>query len=63
MEFLSCIPETMGGGVIMNAGCFGYEFKDILLEVYGINKNLKKVILKIEISILITVQRIYQMIL
>ncbi len=46
MEFLSCIPGTMGGGVIMNAGCFGYEFKDILLEVHGINKNLKKVILK-----------------
>tara|TARA_B100000941_G_scaffold286642_1_gene260569 strand:- start:2436 stop:3296 length:861 start_codon:yes stop_codon:yes gene_type:complete len=46
MEFLSCIPGTMGGGVIMNAGCFGYEFKDIIKEVHGIDKNLNKVILK-----------------
>jgi len=23
-EFLSCIPGTMGGGVAMNACCFGY---------------------------------------
>ena len=42
MEFLSCIPGTMGGGVTMNAGCFGYEFKDIVKEVHGIDKNLRK---------------------
>ena len=29
-EFLSCIPGTIGGGIRMNAGCFGKEFKDIL---------------------------------
>ena len=29
-EFLSCIPGTIGGGIKMNAGCFGKEFKDIL---------------------------------
>jgi UDP-N-acetylmuramate dehydrogenase len=28
-EFLSCIPGTIGGGIRMNAGCFGKEFKDI----------------------------------
>ena len=22
-EFLSCIPGTVGGGIRMNAGCFG----------------------------------------
>ena len=22
-EFLSCIPGTVGGGIKMNAGCFG----------------------------------------
>ena len=32
-EFLSCIPGSIGGGIKMNAGCFGYEFKDILLSV------------------------------
>ena len=28
-EFLSCIPGSVGGGIKMNAGCFGKEFKDI----------------------------------
>jgi len=43
-EFLSCIPGTIGGGVIMNAGCFGYEFKDIIEEVKGISKkNFKSI--------------------
>ncbi len=42
MEFLGCIPGTMGGGMVMNAGCFGYEFKDIVKEVHGFDKNLKK---------------------
>ena len=37
-EFLSCIPGTIGGGIKMNAGCFGKEFKDILLSVQSINK-------------------------
>ncbi|MAK12383.1 MAG: UDP-N-acetylenolpyruvoylglucosamine reductase [Candidatus Pelagibacter sp.] len=46
MEFLSCIPGTMGGGVFMNAGCFGYEFKDIIKEVHGIDKNLNKIVIK-----------------
>jgi UDP-N-acetylmuramate dehydrogenase len=37
-EFLSCIPGTVGGGIKMNAGCFGREFKDILISVQTINK-------------------------
>ena len=37
-EFLSCIPGTVGGGIKMNAGCFGKEFKDILLSVQAIDK-------------------------
>ena len=37
-EFLSCIPGTVGGGIRMNAGCFGKEFKDILLSVQAIDK-------------------------
>ena len=37
-EFLSCIPGTIGGGIKMNAGCFGKEFKDILLSVQSIDK-------------------------
>ena len=38
-EFLSCIPGTIGGGIRMNAGCFGREFKDILISVQAIDKS------------------------
>ena len=38
-EFLSCIPGTVGGGIKMNAGCFGREFKDILVSIQAINKS------------------------
>ncbi len=37
-EFLSCIPGTIGGGIRMNAGCFGREFKDILISIQAIDK-------------------------
>ena len=37
-EFLSCIPGSIGGGIKMNAGCFGKEFKDILLSIQTIDK-------------------------
>ena len=37
-EFLSCIPGTVGGGIKMNAGCYGREFKDILISIQAINK-------------------------
>ena len=33
LEFLSCIPGSVGGGIRMNSGCFGKEFKDVLLSV------------------------------
>jgi len=36
-EFLSCIPGSIGGGIRMNAGCFGKEFKDILLSIQAID--------------------------
>ncbi len=38
-EFLSCIPGTIGGGIKMNAGCFGKEFKDILISIQALNKS------------------------
>ena len=38
-EFLSCIPGTVGGGIKMNAGCFGREFKDILLSIQALDKK------------------------
>ena len=41
LEFLSCIPGTIGGGIKMNSGCFGTEFKDILLSVQVMDFNGK----------------------
>ena len=41
LEFLSCIPGTIGGGLKMNAGCFNREFKDILVSVQAIDKEGK----------------------
>ena len=38
-EFLSCIPGTIGGGIKMNAGCFGREFKDILISIQAVDKS------------------------
>ncbi len=37
-EFLSCIPGSIGGGIRMNAGCFGREIKDILISVQAVDK-------------------------
>ncbi len=40
-EFLACIPGTVGGGIKMNAGCFGSEIKDILISIQVIDKSGK----------------------
>ena len=47
-EFLSCIPGTVGGGIKMNAGCFGNEIKDILISVQTIDKfgNISTILAK-----------------
>lgn len=37
MEFLSCIPGSVGGGIRMNSGCFDNEFKDVLVSVQCID--------------------------
>ena len=41
LEFLSCIPGSVGGGIRMNSGCFKREFKDILISVQYIDYNGK----------------------
>jgi UDP-N-acetylmuramate dehydrogenase len=37
LEFLSGIPGTIGGGLRMNAGAYGAEFRDVLVEVQAID--------------------------
>ncbi len=39
LEFMSCIPGSVGGGIRMNSGCFNREFKDILVSVQLIDFN------------------------
>ena len=38
-EFYSGIPGTIGGAVKMNAGCFGSETKEILIDIKTINNK------------------------
>jgi len=33
LEFMSCIPGSIGGGIRMNSGCFKKEFKDVLVSI------------------------------
>ena len=39
LEFLLGIPGTIGGGIRMNSGAFGSEFKNILIDVKAINHS------------------------
>ena len=39
LEFLACIPGTVGGGLRMNAGCFNREFKDILISIQAVDRQ------------------------
>ena len=39
LEFLSCIPGTIGGAIRMNSGCFGKEIKDVLISVQVLDKT------------------------
>jgi UDP-N-acetylmuramate dehydrogenase len=42
LEFLRGIPGTVGGALRMNAGCYGREIKDVLVEATAINGNGKR---------------------
>lgn len=33
LEFLSCIPGSIGGGIIMNSGCYGNEISQVLSSI------------------------------
>lgn len=45
LEFLVGIPGTIGGGIAMNAGSYGSEFKDILHSITMLDRNGQKRIL------------------
>ena len=33
LEFLSCIPGSIGGGIVMNSGCYGNDISKVLLSI------------------------------
>jgi len=37
LEFMSCIPGSVGGGIRMNSGCFDKEFKDLIISIQTIS--------------------------
>lgn len=38
LEFMSGIPGAVGGGLVMNAGAYGGEFKDVLIEARALDR-------------------------
>lgn len=39
LEFLSCIPGSIGGAIRMNSGCYGEDISKILLSIQTIDKE------------------------
>ena len=47
LEFLSCIPGSIGGSIMMNSGCYGTDISEILISIkvlddMGREKEIKK---------------------
>ena len=42
MEFLSCIPGSIGGAIIMNSGCYGSDISKILSSIKIIDEKGKE---------------------
>ena len=38
LEFYRGVPGAIGGALTMNAGCYGAETKDVLVEAYAVNR-------------------------
>lgn len=45
LEFYVGVPGTIGGALTMNAGCYGRETKDVLVEATAINRRGERVTL------------------
>ena len=44
LEFLSCIPGSIGGGIVMNSGCYNNDISKVLLSIKAIDiNNLKEI--------------------
>jgi UDP-N-acetylmuramate dehydrogenase len=43
LEFYRGVPGSIGGAVVMNAGCYGAETKDVLVEAYAVTRAGERV--------------------
>ena len=50
LEFAHGIPGTLGGGVVMNAGAYGGELKDVVTEVTALYPDSVKVLTPAELD-------------
>lgn len=48
LEFYAGVPGTIGGALRMNAGCYGTETKDVLIDAVAIDRRGRRVILGLE---------------
>jgi len=44
LEFLSCIPGSLGGAIVMNSGCYDYDMSQVLLSIQAVDKKKLSVI-------------------
>ncbi len=45
LEFYRGVPGSVGGACVMNAGCYGAETRDVLVEAYAVDRAGQKVTL------------------
>ena len=49
LEFLSCIPGSIGGAITMNSGCYGYDISKILTSITVVDsKKCQEKVIKSE---------------
>ena len=48
LEFYAGIPGSIGGALRMNAGCYGTETKDVLVEVVALDRSGRRQIMPLE---------------
>ena len=46
LEFAHGIPGSVGGGVLMNAGAYGGELKDVVVETEYLDENMERRVLR-----------------
>ena len=48
LEFYAGIPGTIGGALRMNAGCYGTETKDVLVEAIALDRSGRRQVMPLE---------------